>query len=232
MPPSKKAALTCPPPSTKRLVTPSFPKRSSNHFKEGKRPLLSPLVSPNPKPLGDCQTATRFRSRSTFAWDAWQPTTMVLSAARRPTHNCASTGMRARLSNTKRRNCFCGCSSFKRAPRRTVKLGSSARTVLIPTKTASLRKRIRIPSRRASAPVIHLDSPEAVAILPSKVIAALMVTNGRRCAIQWAKPGLSASASLRKSPWETRTPASRRIAKARPACLGLGSSAATTTRPI
>ena len=37
-----------------------------------------------------------------------------------------------------------------------------------------------IANARASAPVIHLDSPLAVAILPSSVMAAFTVTNGVR----------------------------------------------------
>ena len=41
-----------------------------------------------------------------------------------------------------------------------------------------------MPSRRAEGPVIHLDSPLAVAIFPSSVIAAFTVTSGRSLVIQ------------------------------------------------
>jgi hypothetical protein len=43
---------------------------------------------------------------------------------------------------------------------------------------ASAPCRSFIPQARARSPVIHCDSPEAVAILPSSVIPALTVTNG------------------------------------------------------
>ncbi len=65
-------------------------------------------------------------------------------------------------------------------PDRAVRLGSSARIVLIPTRMASLPRRNFIPCARAFSPVIHFDSPLAVAILPSSVIAAFTVTNGVR----------------------------------------------------
>jgi hypothetical protein len=41
-----------------------------------------------------------------------------------------------------------------------------------------------MPQARAFSPVIHFDSPLAVAILPSKVIAVLIVTNGVRWTTQ------------------------------------------------
>ena len=66
----------------------------------------------------------------------------------------------------------------------TVRLGSSANSVLTPTRMASEPARSFMACARACPPVIHFDSPEAVAILPSRVIAALTVTNGVRCTIQ------------------------------------------------
>ena len=73
-----------------------------------------------------------------------------------------------------------GAGSETGTPFRTVRLGSSARIVLIPTRIASLPCRNFIPAARAFSPVIHFDSPRAVAIFPSNVIAALTVTNGVR----------------------------------------------------
>jgi hypothetical protein len=54
--------------------------------------------------------------------------------------------------------------------------GSSASTVPMPTATASWRRRSRRASRRCAGPVIHLDSPRAVASRPSRVAAAFNVT--------------------------------------------------------
>ena len=62
---------------------------------------------------------------------------------------------------------------------RTVSRGSSASRVPTPTSTASRRLRSSCTSRRASSPVIHFDSPFAVATRPSRVAAALSSTNGR-----------------------------------------------------
>ena len=59
---------------------------------------------------------------------------------------------------------------------RTVRLGSSARTVPAPTSTASLSARSRWASARASGPVIHWLEPSGAAVRPSRVAASLRTT--------------------------------------------------------
>jgi hypothetical protein len=59
-----------------------------------------------------------------------------------------------------------------------VNSGSSTITVLTPTKIASWMCRSRWLWRRDSSLVIQRDSPVRVAILPSRLIANLALTNG------------------------------------------------------
>src|ERR1039458_586634 len=143
---------------------------------------------------------------------------------------------------------------------RKVNDGSSARIVLIPTRISSAPCRNFMPYARAASPVIHFDSPVAVAILPSSVIAALTVTNGRRWTIQWLNASFSrahslASASALGPPASRRRvaglrieglaggtpalpgavpaiPSRRRFLKAGRECFGFGSVAPITTRLI
>ena len=56
---------------------------------------------------------------------------------------------------------------------RTLRLGSSAITVAEVDKSADDFARIFCTSERASGPVIHLLSPLAIAVRPSKLIASL-----------------------------------------------------------
>ena len=74
------------------------------------------------------------------------------------------------------------------APRtsRTVRWGSSLRTVPAPTAMASWVARSRWPSRRDALPVIHRLCPFAQAIMPSRLTAAFNVTHGRpRVEAKW-----------------------------------------------
>ena len=107
-----------------------------------------------------------------------------------------------------------------------------------------------MPQARAASPVIHFDSPLAVAIFPSSVMAAFTVTNGVRWTIQWLNASFSRAHSLASFWWGegprepgrgssvasphriTAMPARRKILKARPACFGFGSTAPTITRLI
>ena len=98
--------------------------------------------------------------------------------------------------------------------------------------TASARARSWWAARRARALVIHLESPVCVAILPSRLSAALAMTNGLPVVIHLLKAELSCVASVANNPASHRIPARRNTARPRPLCRGLGSRAATTTRRI
>ena len=101
---------------------------------------------------------------------------MVVKAANSSLTTFASNGVRASESSTTRRSIGCwmldvGCWIFP--GRRIVSDGSSINTVFTPTRIASAPWRSFIPCARACGPVIHLDSPPAVAILPSRVMRRL-----------------------------------------------------------
>ena len=113
---------------------------------------------------------------------------------------------------------------------RTVMAGSSANTVPTPVMIAELRARRRCTSCRAASLVIHLLSPSAIAVRPSRLIASLLRTNGRRKCMRRMKPGLRALACGSSKPNSTWIPASRNCCMPLPATCGLGSCIATTTR--
>ena len=115
-------------------------------------------------------------------------------------------------------------------PVRTVRLGSSTRTVPMPTRIASERARRRCTIFWAAGLVIQRDSPLAVAILPSKVAATFNVTNGRPVVISLRYGSMSRSASSAPTPTLTCSPARRNAANPRPRTWGFGSRIAATTR--
>ena len=104
----------------------------------------------------------------------------------------------------------------------------------MPTTTASMCERQRCARSRDISPEIHLESPVAVATLPSSDMADLKSTNGRpvRACLRW--PWLSSLARRATSPpaMSTSMPSSRRMPRPRPEAWSAGSSAATTTRAI
>ena len=55
-------------------------------------------------------------------------------------------------------------------------------------------------ARRASGPVIHWLSPDAVAMRPSRLVASLSVTRGRPVALRSRKPAWSCIASAAITP--------------------------------
>ena len=61
---------------------------------------------------------------------------------------------------------------------RAVSRGSSASAVPTPTSTASISSRSTCTSMRDSRPLTQRESPDPVAILPSRVTAALSITQG------------------------------------------------------
>ncbi|MNT57931.1 hypothetical protein D3C72_1953390 [compost metagenome] len=73
-------------------------------------------------------------------------------------------------------------------------------------------------------------SPEAVAILPSRLMPVLIETKGRLVLMYLKKRSLSLLASSASTPTSTSRPAARRRWMPLPATSGLASSTATTTR--
>ena len=122
----------------------------------------------------------RLANAATFFFGAPEVTTTVVNAANSSLTTFAFNGVRANESKTIRRTGL----AIRHFPFAilflAVKPGSSARIVFTPTNIASAPKRKFMANARDCSPVIHLDSPEAVAILPSSVIAALTVMNGVR----------------------------------------------------
>ena len=113
---------------------------------------------------------------------------------------------------------------------RTFKAGSSANTVLMPVITAPLMARQCCTSKRASAPVIHLDSPDAMAVRPSRLAAIFKRTYGRPPAMTCKNPLFSARASSFNTPTVVLIPAACSMACPLPATSGFGSKPAITTR--
>ena len=79
-----------------------------------------------------------------------------------------------------------------------------------------------------------MESPVSVATLPSRVMADLNSTHGRPVRACLRKAWLSWRARAASSPSATTTsmPSSRRIPRPRPEAFSVGSSEATTTRPM
>ena len=74
----------------------------------------------------------------------------------------------------------------------------------------SLSARSRWTWRRASSPVIHFDSPDGSAILPSIDSASLSVMRGRPRCSRVSQPDSERFAASRPTPTETSIPAARR----------------------
>ena len=84
-------------------------------------------------------------------------------------------------------------------------------------------------SARACAPVIHLLSPFAIAVLPSMLMANFNCTKGRPVRIRFKKPLLSSSAFSFNKPTALSMPASAKIPSPLPATNGFGSYIAAIT---
>ena len=117
-----------------------------------------------------------------------------------------------------------GCS------RRTVSCGSSASTVPAPVRIAPLRARQRCTSWREASPLIHLESPEAIAVRPSRLIASLTRSHGRPRSTRDRKPRFNSRACASSRPVPTSIPAARSLSKPAPSTCGNGSRIAPTTR--
>ena len=163
---------------------------------------------------------------------AARETTSVSGISPAAATSCELGGSRASESNTTRRGCASG--SAGRPSGLAVSCGSSASAVPMPTTIASTDARQRWARSRLSSPLIHFESPVRVATLPSRVIADLNSTHGRPTRACLRKAWLSSRALAASSPSAstTSTPSSRRIPSPRPEAFSVGSSEATTTRPI
>ena len=113
---------------------------------------------------------------------------------------------------------------------RTVSDGSSASTVPAPVTIAPARARQCCTSRREASPLIHLDSPLASALRPSRLVASLIRSHGRPRSMRERKPRLSARACASIKPDSTVMPAARSLSKPAPSTCGNGSRIAATTR--
>ena len=105
--------------------------------------------------------------------------------------------------------------------------GASARTVPIPTATASDAARSSCTRRRDSSP--ETQRRPGTVTRPSSVTAALYVTNGRPSDFQTRHASFCRRAA-RSSRSSTSMPAARRRSRPRPSTTGFGSRAPTTTR--
>src|SRR3954470_493996 len=215
-PASKNAPARCGPPSSRIEVTSRWPSWSSAErtracsFSPAATSTSAPAVSSDSVSWrGAARETTTVSGISGAAWTSW-----------------LVSGRRASESKTIRRGWRWTPST------RAVSCGSSATAVPIPTATASTAARQRCASVRLASQEIHLESPVAVATLPSSVIADLNSTHGRPVRACLRNAWLPSRARVASSPSATMTstPSSRRIPRPRPAAFSVGSSDAITTR--
>ena len=104
----------------------------------------------------------------------------------------------------------------------------------MPTATASTSPLQPWESSLLSSHEIHFESPSRVATFPSRLVADLKRTHGRPVRACLRKAWFSSLARAATAPVATSTsmPSSRRIPRPRPEAFSVGSSLATTTRPI
>ena len=100
----------------------------------------------------------------------------------------------------------------------------------MPVKIAQDLARQCCTSCLAVSPVIHLLSPLASAVLPSKLAAILTRTKGLFFVIREIKPALSSCAWASIKACSVLMPAAANLARPLPATCGLGSFMAATTR--
>ena len=117
-----------------------------------------------------------------------------------------------------------------RLPLRAESSGSSANAVPAPTITASLRDLAWWTHSRDAGPVIHRDSPAAVAIRPSSVVASFSVTKGRPFTHSEINPRCCFRHSSSSTPTSTSIPALRSTVDPRPFTRACGSLQPTITR--
>ena len=212
---SKNEPRTWPPPSTKRLVMPRRPS-SSRSGTIGTCAFPENLTIRTPDwPVG------RLESGSARLVTATSTGTSRAERARR-----LLSGSRAALSRMIRAGRRGGSAI------RAVSCGSSASTVPIPATIPSIRPLSSWTRCLDGSDEIHRLSPEAVAALPSKVIAHLAVTKGNRVHSRLRYGAFSSRAGSAWQPTSTEIPAASSAASPRPLTSGKGSAIAATTRVI
>ncbi len=109
--------------------------------------------------------------------------------------------------------------------------GSSASTVPAPVTMAPERARQRCTSRREASPLIHLDSPLARALRPSRLVASFTRSHGRpRSHARQEAAVERARLRFHQARIATAMPAVRSLSKPAPSTCGNGSRIAATTR--
>ena len=164
---------------------------------------------------------------------AWRVQAISVGAPERCRSMRAVGGSRAAESTTMRvgsRGCTPGIRRVEKLESRAVSLGSSASAVPIPISTASISSRSTCTRRRDSRPLTQRESPERVPSLPSRVTAALSITQGSLRVMNLNHISLVASHASRSTPTSTRKPAARRRRIPRPCTRGFGSVVPITTR--
>ena len=145
----------------------------------------------------------------------------------------ASSGIRRWESNTTRSGCLLAAAlglAMRSSSGRTVRDELSCMIESTPVTIAQDCARHCWTSALASGPVIHWDSPDAIAVRPSRLMAILQRKKGWPSSIRLKKPALIVRASSSSSPWVVSIPAASRMAKPPPLTRGLGSRIAATTR--
>src|SRR5215211_4973116 len=155
-PASRKAPAKVAPPSSITEVRPRRPSSS--------RAAVTPAA---PAPATEITSTPASRSAATRSPDAPGPQTATTGASSSERTSLESSGRRAPESNTTRVGWRAASTS------RAVRSGSSASAVPMPTAIASDSARHSWTSRRLSGPEIHFESPAAVAVRPSRLMAAL-----------------------------------------------------------
>src|SRR4051812_19132463 len=219
-PASMNEPARCGPPSSRRLVTGGSREPSWSSAEAIRAGSFWPVATTTSTPaVSSASVAPRGAARDT---------TTTSGTSRASATSLESSGRRAVESKTTRRGWWCTASM------RAVSWGSSASAVPIPTATASSDARQRWATARLPSLEIHLESPPCVATLPSRLMADLKMTSGRRVRACLRNAWFCRRARVASSPpaMSTSTPSSRRMPRPRPDAFELGSSPATTTRAI
>ena len=163
------------------------------------------------------------RSASSLATAASSPVRISVGISRAVVTSLPPRGVRSCVSNTTRMGLSPGTW-------RTLRRGSSASTVPMPTATASCSARSSWTFARASSPVTQRDAPVRVAMRPSSDRPSLMPTYGRPRVMNFAQGASSSVAGRCSCITVTSTPSARSRSMPLPGTFGFGSRAPTTTR--
>ena len=227
-PASIKLPLNVAPASTKTSLHSSSSASDSSTDSRLTLDTDSPLFGAKRTAIGDDASTELFAPSSLYAMQRPGSVTILAVSLKRP--RLSRTTRSGGLDNRSSFQTNCCAFSPSSACLRVI-AGSSAKTVSIPVTMASHSARSRCTSLRASAPVIHLLSPFASAVRPSKLIASLHRTKGLRRSSLLKKPRFNRRAPSSKScKKKTSTPAASNAAIPPPLTFGFGSLLAITTR--